>query len=74
MLREYHFLRALATLGEVTYPHFTDSGSPPLRRDDLPFVADVVAVPKPNSYGAGQLARGLWAAGPCLSSITCRPA
>ena len=58
-LREYNFLRAIATLGEVTYAHFTDPGSRPLTPDDLPFVADAVAVPKPRAYGVRQTIRGI---------------
>ncbi|MBV8843545.1 MAG: glycosyltransferase [Bryobacterales bacterium] len=58
-IREYHFLRTLAALGEVTYTYFADRGSAPLSRDDLPFVAEIVAVPKPKAYEIGQLVRGI---------------
>lgn len=58
-LREYHFVRALALRAELTYLHFSDPGQPPLTRDNLPFCRDVVAVPKPESYGIGQLIQGV---------------
>ena len=56
---EYHLLRAVAKAGDVTYAHFTDPGLPPLTRAELPFVQEVVAVPKPRSYGISQAARGI---------------
>jgi glycosyltransferase involved in cell wall biosynthesis len=59
-LREYHFLKALARHGEVTYVHFTEPGSKPLTREDLPFCAEVVAVPKPAAYGPWKTLRGIF--------------
>lgn len=47
-IREYHFLRTLSDLGELTYVHFADPGSPPLTSDDLPFVAEIAGVPSHN--------------------------
>lgn len=58
-LREYHLLRALAEVHDVTYAHFTEPGSAALTRSDLPFCAAVLAVPKPPAYSAQQLVRGL---------------
>jgi len=57
-LREYHFLRALARRGELTYLHFTDPGAEPLTRRDLPFCEEVLAIPKPPAYGPVQMLRG----------------
>jgi glycosyltransferase involved in cell wall biosynthesis len=58
-LREYHFARALAQRGELTYLHFTDPGFDPLTRTDLPFCHQVVALPKPKAYGTGKLVQGM---------------
>ncbi len=58
-LREYYFLRALALRGEVTYLYFADPGAPVLTREDLPFCRDVVAVPKPGSYGLRKTLQGV---------------
>jgi glycosyltransferase involved in cell wall biosynthesis len=58
-LREYHFARALAQRGPLTYLHFTDPGAAPLTREDLPFCQEVVAIPKPSAYGPTKLAQGL---------------
>ncbi|MGA3186100.1 MAG: glycosyltransferase [Bryobacteraceae bacterium] len=58
-LREYHFLRALSLRGEVTYLHFTEPGSAPLTREDLPFCHEVVAVPKPSAYGPWKMIQGV---------------
>ncbi len=59
-LREYHFLRALAQRGQVTYLHFTDPAAEPLTRKDLPFCQEVVAIPKPSAYGPAKLVRGVF--------------
>jgi len=58
-LREYHFLRALALRGELTYLHFAEPGAPPLTRQDLPFCRDVVSIPKPRAYSAANLLEGV---------------
>jgi sugar transferase (PEP-CTERM/EpsH1 system associated) len=58
-LREYHFARALAKRGPLTYLHFTDPGAEPLTRKDLPFCEDVIAIPKPSAYGPGKLVQGV---------------
>jgi sugar transferase (PEP-CTERM/EpsH1 system associated) len=58
-LREYHFARALAQRGPLTYLHFTDPGSEPLTRKDLPFCEAVVAIPKPHAYGPAKLVQGV---------------
>jgi glycosyltransferase involved in cell wall biosynthesis len=58
-LREYYFLRALSQIAQVTYVHFTEPRSQPLTKKELPFCAEVVAVPKPKTYGAWNLLRGL---------------
>lgn len=39
--------------------HFLDPGSPPVTRADLPFCSEVISVPKPRSYSASKIARGL---------------
>ena len=57
-LREYHFLKALAQRGQITYLHFTDPGAEPLTRKDLPFCQEVVAIPKPSAYGPLKLIQG----------------
>ena len=59
-LREYHFLRALAQRGQVTYLHFTDPDAEPLTRKDLPFCQEVVAIPKPPAYGPAKLVQGVF--------------
>ena len=59
-LREYHFARALAQRGPITYVHFSDPGSEPLTRKDLPFCQDVVSIPKPSAYGPAKLVQGLF--------------
>jgi sugar transferase (PEP-CTERM/EpsH1 system associated) len=59
-LREYHFVRALARRGDLTYLHFTDPGAVPLTRTDLPFCHEVVAIPKPKAYGPGKLMQGMF--------------
>ena len=58
-LREYHFARALAHWGQLTYLHFTDPGAEPLTRKDLPFCHEVIAIPKPRAYGPANLVRGV---------------
>ncbi len=58
-LREYHFVRALAQRGPLTYVHFTDPGTEALTRKDLPFCHQVIAVPKPSAYGPVNLIRGV---------------
>ncbi len=58
-LREYHFVRALALRGDLTYLYFADPADPPVTKNELPFCHDVVAVPKPGSYGTAQLIQGL---------------
>ena len=58
-LREYHFLRALALHADVTYAYFVDPGSSPLTRDDLRFCRQIVGIPKPSAYAAGQLLKGI---------------
>jgi glycosyltransferase involved in cell wall biosynthesis len=58
-LREYYLLRALAVRGEVTYLYFADPGAPLLTREDLRFCHDVVAVPKPGSYGLWKMLQGV---------------
>ena len=59
-LREYHFARALAERGRLTYLHFADPGVEPLTRKDLPFCHDVVAIPKPAAYGPAKLVQGVF--------------
>ena len=58
-LREYHFARALAQRGQVTYLHFTEPGAVPLTREDLPFCHEVVGIPKPPAYGPAQIVQGV---------------
>ncbi len=58
-LREYHFLRALGRLADVTYLYFADPGAEPLSTRDLPFCRAVVGVPKPPPYGYVKTARGI---------------
>jgi len=58
-LREYHFARALAQRGPLTYLHFADLGAQPLTRKDLPFCHEVVAIPKPPAYGPRSLVQGM---------------
>jgi glycosyltransferase involved in cell wall biosynthesis len=58
-LREYHFLRALGASADVTYLYFSDPGAAPLTVADLPFCRQVVAIPKPPSYGLGKTVQGL---------------
>jgi len=58
-LREYHFARALARRGELTYVYFMDPGATPLTVKDLPFCRDVVAIPKPAAYAPWKLLQGL---------------
>jgi polysaccharide biosynthesis protein PslH len=58
-LRDYHLARSLGQQAEVTYLHFTDPGSPPLTRSDLPFCSEVIAVPKPRAYSPASIAKGL---------------
>jgi glycosyltransferase involved in cell wall biosynthesis len=58
-LREFHFARALGQRGPLTYLYFSDPGQAPLTTRELPFCDRVVAVPKPEAYGALQLVQGL---------------
>jgi polysaccharide biosynthesis protein PslH len=58
-LREYHLARALSGWAELTYVYFADAGDQPLTRNDLPFVAHIVAVPKPPAYSSWKLVRGV---------------
>ncbi len=58
-LREYHFLRALARDAEVDYAYFVDSGSQPLTKAELPECRNIIPVPKPGAYTAGQKLLGL---------------
>ena len=58
-LREYYFARALGERSELTYLHFTEPGSEPLTRKELPFCREVAAIPKPAPYGAANLVRGV---------------
>ena len=58
-LREYHILRALGSLAEVTYIYFADPGSEPLTVGQLPFCREVVGIPKPAAYGFGKTAMGI---------------
>jgi sugar transferase (PEP-CTERM/EpsH1 system associated) len=58
-LREYHFTKALAQHGQLTYLHFTDPGTDPLTQQDLPFCHRVIAIPKPTPYGPVNLIRGV---------------
>jgi hypothetical protein len=50
---------APSALGDVTYAHFAIPGTDPPNRAGLPFVADIVSVPKPKAYGVGHAIRGL---------------
>ena len=63
-LREYHFLRALAKRGEVTYLHFLDPGSAPLTAAELPFCHEIVSVPKPRAYGPANILAGVFSEWP----------
>ena len=58
-LREYHFVRALALRGDLTYLYFADPADAPITKDDLPFCRDIVGIPKPDSYGTAKLIGGL---------------
>ena len=58
-LREYHFVRALALRGDLTYLYFADPLDPPITKDDLPFCRDIVGIPKPGSYGTANLIKGV---------------
>src|SRR5438046_1775040 len=58
-LREYHFLRALGSVAEVSYLYFAEPGSDPLTTRDLPFCRDVIGVPKPRAYGYVKTALGI---------------
>ena len=58
-LREYHFARALAQRGPLTYLHFTDPGAEPLTRKDLPFCHEVIAIPKPPAYRPANVVQGV---------------
>ena len=58
-LREFHFVRALALRGDLTYLYFADPIDAPITKDDLPFCRDVVGVPKPDSYGTANLIQGV---------------
>lgn len=58
-LREYYFARALGERAELTYAYFSDPGEKPLTATQLPFCARIVSVPKPATYGAVNLARGI---------------
>jgi polysaccharide biosynthesis protein PslH len=58
-LREYHFVRALALRGDLTYLYFADPADAPMTKDDLPFCRDIVGIPKPDSYGTAKLIQGL---------------
>lgn len=59
-LREFHFVRALAQRGQLTYLYFADPGTEPLTRKDLPFCHEVVAIPKPPAYGPLKLVQGVF--------------
>ncbi len=59
-LREYHFLRALGERGAVTYLYFADAGVAPLSNRELPFCRRIEALPKPQAYSPGKIARGLF--------------
>ena len=58
-MREYHLLRALGKLGDLSYLYFTDPGTDPLTRKELPFCHQVTSVPKPPAYSGMQIIRGL---------------
>jgi glycosyltransferase involved in cell wall biosynthesis len=58
-LREYHFLRALGNLAEVSYLYFAEPGTEPLTTTDLPFCREVLGVPKPRPYGYVNTALGI---------------
>jgi glycosyltransferase involved in cell wall biosynthesis len=58
-LREYHFLRALARGFRLTYVYFAESGEQAPVRDQLSFCEEIVGIPKPHTYGAWNLLRGV---------------
>ena len=58
-MREYHLARALGERARLTYAYFSDPGELPLTRSELPFCEQIVAVPKPASYGALNVLRGI---------------
>lgn len=58
-LREYHLARALGEHADLTYVYFMDPASPALRAEDVPFCREVIGVPRPKSYSAGRIARGI---------------
>jgi glycosyltransferase involved in cell wall biosynthesis len=51
--------RALSKCAELTYVYFADAGDEPLTQEDLPFVAHIIAVPKPQVYAPWKLLRGI---------------
>jgi glycosyltransferase involved in cell wall biosynthesis len=57
-LREYHFLRALARGFRITYVHFAENDEQAGAGERFAFCEEVVAVPKPPTYGAWNLVRG----------------
>jgi glycosyltransferase involved in cell wall biosynthesis len=63
-LREYHFLRALGSSSDLTYLYFSDPGAEPLTVKDLPFCRDVIAIPKPPTYGLGKTIQGAFSRWP----------
>jgi len=58
-LREFHFLRALGARWDVSYLYFEDPAGPRLTLSDLPFCREITGIPKPATYGAANLVRGL---------------
>ncbi len=57
-LRDYHLARALGRHADLTYLHFSDPGSAPLSRNDLPFCREVISIAKPRPYTVGKVVRG----------------
>lgn len=52
-------MRELGAAAEVTHVYFSDPGAAPLTVADLPFCRQVVAVPKPGTYGFSNAVRGI---------------
>ncbi len=58
-LRDFYLARALGAASNLTYVYYSDPGSAPLTTRELPFCQNVIPIPKPRSYGAARLIRGI---------------